>query len=203
MEEAAKPAKDKVKERGRIMKAEAESKPMNRMKRSMSQTGGSFNCFSCRKTGHLAKDVQDNSLVAIDLHNEREAVVNLLVCISEPGVCGDMVGLWELTRDLWERQGVCLAKGLLPLTPEACNRPLVMAGSTDQDMWLGRPMTVGRVGSTNNCKVHGLEDNILAKSRLESVQQVREGGSCKSADQNLYIGPKLILEEHEEMLALL
>ena len=35
----------------------------------------------------------------------------------EPAVCEDTVVLLEPTHDLMENHGVCLAKGLIPLTP--------------------------------------------------------------------------------------
>ena len=54
----------------------------------------------------------------------------------EPAVCEDTVVLLEPTHDLMEKHGVCLAKGLIPLTPEAGEEQLIMANTTDQDVWL-------------------------------------------------------------------
>ena len=54
----------------------------------------------------------------------------------EPAVCEEMVVMVEPTSDLLEKQGMCLAKGLVPLTPEGCDGQLTMANTTDHDIWL-------------------------------------------------------------------
>ena len=97
-------------------------------------------------------NLPENDLTAIgDLRDEREAVVNLLVRIDEPirlpgwmavkahfepRVCEETVVLVEPTSDLLEKHGVCLAKGLVPLRPETCDGQLIMANTTDRDVWL-------------------------------------------------------------------
>ena len=42
----------------------------------------------------------------------------------------------EQTSDLLEKHGVCLAKGLVPLMAEECDGQLIMAKTTDHDVWL-------------------------------------------------------------------
>ena len=88
-----------------------------------------------------------------DLCNEREAVVDRLVRIDEPVrlpvrtqmavkawfepvVFEDTVVLVEPNSDLLEKHGVCLAKGLVPLTLEVCDGQLVKANTTDHDVWI-------------------------------------------------------------------
>ena len=99
-------------------------------------------------------NLPENDLTAIgDLRDERDAVVSLLVRINEPirlpartqmavkarfepVVCEETVVLVEPTSDLLENHGVCLAKGLVPLKPEMCDGQLIMANTTDRDVWL-------------------------------------------------------------------
>ena len=71
-----------------------------------------------------------------DLHDNQVGVVSLIVRLAdpvrlparmqmavkarfEPAVCKDTVVLLEPTHNLMEKHGVCLAKGLIPLTQEA------------------------------------------------------------------------------------
>ena len=57
----------------------------------------------------------------------------------------------EPSHDQLEKNGVCLAKGLIPLTPEASKeQQLIMANTMDQDVWLQRYMTVGYAVSTKD-----------------------------------------------------
>ena len=78
-----------------------------------------------------------------------------------------MVVLVETTGDLLEKHGMCLANILVPLMPEACDGQLIMANiSTIISGYDVRG--VGRSVSTNDCKIHGLEDGDLTKTRLFS-----------------------------------
>ena len=99
-------------------------------------------------------NLSENDIKAIgNLWDEKEAVIILLVRIDEPvrlpvmtkmaikarfepAVCEETVVLVEVTRDLQEKHGVCLAKGLVPLTPEGCDGQLIMANTTDHDIGL-------------------------------------------------------------------
>ena len=47
-----------------------------------------------------------------------------------------MVVLVEPTGDLLEKHSVCLAKGLVPLKLEMCDGQLIMANTTNHDVWL-------------------------------------------------------------------
>ena len=102
-----------------------------------------------------------------------------------------------------EKHEVCLAKGLIPLTPEAGEEQLIMANTTDQDVWLRCRMTVGRAVSTEGCEIHGMDAEDQTRARLETVQQATAEGSHEPDDLDWNIGPNLTAEQREQMLALL
>ena len=128
-----------------------------------------------------------------DIRDERDAVVHLLVRVSDPvrlpaltqmtvktrfkpAVSEDTVVLVEPTGDLLEKHGVCLAKGLVPLSPGICDGQLIMANTTDHDIWLRHQMTVGKAVYAADCEIHDMEDEDKVEHRLESIQHVMGGG---------------------------
>ena len=119
--------------------------------------GGHVSAADGRRGDNAAEErevhLPENDITAIDVRDEKEAVVNLSVRIEEPirlpartqmavnprfepAVCEETVVLVEPTNDLLEKHGVCLAKGLVPLKPEECIGQLIMANTTDHDIWL-------------------------------------------------------------------
>ena len=50
-------------------------------------------------------------------------------------MCDNTIILIEPKDDLLEKQGVCIAKGIVALTPETAIELLVMMNTTDQDIW--------------------------------------------------------------------
>ena len=122
----------------------------------------------------------------------------------EPEVNEDTVVMIEPTHDLLGKHGVCLAKGLIPLTPGASEeQQLIMVNTTDQDLWLQRRMTVGQAVSTKDCDIHEMDVEDATQARLESVQHATAGGSRKPVDLAWNIGPNLTAEERKELLNLL
>ena len=131
---------------------------------------------------------ENDPLQIEDLRDTQVGVVNLIVRLAdpvrlpartqmavkyrfEPAVCEDTVVLLEPTHDLLEKHGVCLAKGLIPLTPEAGEEQLIMANTMDQNVWLRCWMTVERAMPTEGCEIHGMDAEDQTQARLETVRR--------------------------------
>ena len=91
----------------------------------------------------------------------------------ETTVSKNMVVLVEPTQDLHEKHGVCLAKDLTPLTPEASEEQLLMANTMDQDVcdpqMEAEDMTQARlVGATSNRWRESQTSRLSMEHRPES-----------------------------------